>query len=196
MQSSRGFTLLEILLVIGIFLLLLTGVGYLMIGTFQTQRIAFQQLQGQKEGRLVVENFVKEFRRAAASSIGAYPIEQAAASAVTFYSDIDSDTFRERVRYFLEGSNFKKGVIKPSGTPLTYNSTNETITIQAQNILSDQIFSYFDKNYAGTSTPLSFPVNVTQIRLVQINLVIEQNLTVAPGPLTVTSQAQIRNLKE
>lgn len=194
--SKKGFTLIEIVVVMGIFMLLLVGLGYLMLGTFRTQYITFSQLQGQKEARLAVENFVKEARRADASSIGSYLIEQATASAFTFYSDIDADTYREKTRYFLDNKNFKKGVIKPTGTPLTYNSVNEVVTTVAQNVISDQIFSFYDANYDGTTAALTFPVNVTDIRLAQITLKIEQDPYVSPEPLIVTSQVEIRNLKE
>lgn len=194
--SKNGFTLIEILVVLGIFLLLLVGLGYLMLGVFRTQYITFAQLQGQKEARTAVENIVKEARRADVSSIGSYPIEQATAGAFTFYSDIDADTYREKVRYFLDGENFKKGVIKPSGTPLTYNPANELVIILAQNVTSDQIFSFYDENYDGTTAPLSFPVKVTDIRLAKVTLMIEQDPYVSPEPLVVTSQVEIRNFKK
>ena len=193
---KNGFTLIEIVVVLGIFMLLLVGLGYLMLGAFRTQYITFSQLQGQKEARITLENFVKEARRADTSSIGSYLIETAAAGAFTFYSDIDADTYREKVRYFLDGKNFKKGVIKPTGTPLTYNSANEVITTVAQNVISNQIFSFYDENYDGTTSALLFPVNVIDIRLVKIILTIEQDAYVSPEPLVVTSQVEIRNLKE
>jgi prepilin-type N-terminal cleavage/methylation domain-containing protein len=193
---KKGFTLIEILVVLGIFMLLLVGLGYLMLGTFRTQYVTFAQLQGQKEARTALENFVKETRRADTSSIGSYLIETATASVFTFYSDIDADTYREKVRYFLDGKNFMKGVIKPTGTPLTYNSANEVIATVAQNVTSDQIFSYYDENYEGSNGALSFPVNVTEIRLTKITLIIEQDASVSPEPLVVTSQVEIRNLKE
>lgn len=195
-NSKNGFTLIEIVVVLGIFMLLLVGLGYLMLGAFRTQYVTFSQLQGQKEARTALENFVKEARRADTSSIGSYLIETATASAFTFYSDIDADTYREKVRYFLDGENFKKGVIKPSGTPLTYNSADEIITTVAQNVISDQIFSFYDENYDGTTAALTFPVNVTDIRLAKITLTIEQDAYVSPEPLIVTSQVEIRNLNE
>ncbi|MBI5022954.1 MAG: type II secretion system protein [Candidatus Magasanikbacteria bacterium] len=193
---KNGFTLIEIVVVLGIFMLLLVGLGYLMLGTFRAQYITFSQLQGQKEARTAVENFVKEARRADTSSIGSYLIDTATASVFAFYSDIDADTYREKVRYFLDGKNFKKGVIKPTGTPLTYNPVNEVITIVAQNVISNQIFSFYDENYDGTTAALTFPVNVTDIRLAKITLTIEQDAYVSPEPLIVTSQVKIRNLKE
>ncbi|MEK9183223.1 MAG: prepilin-type N-terminal cleavage/methylation domain-containing protein [Patescibacteria group bacterium] len=195
-NRKKGFTLIEILVVLGIFLLLLVGLGYLMLGTFRTQYITFSQLQGQKEARVAVENFVKEARRADVSSIGSFPIEQATAGIFVFYSDIDADTYREKVRYFLDGKNFKKGVIKPTGTPLAYETANEVVTTVAQNIISDQIFSFYDENYDGSTAPLSSPVNVTQIRLAKITLTIERDQYVSPDPLIITSQVEIRNFKK
>ena len=92
--NKNGFTLIEIIVVLGIFMLLLVGLGYLMLGTFRTQYVTFAQLQGQKETRLAVENFIKEARRADASSIGSYPIEQATAS--FYFTAILTLTYREK----------------------------------------------------------------------------------------------------
>lgn len=195
-KNKKGFTLLEIIIVLGIFVLLLTGIGYLMSGTMRTFRITFNQLTAQKEGRQAIAGLIKEARRAAASSIGAYPIEQATTNSFIFYSDIDNDTFRERVRYFLENKQFKKAVIKPSGAPLNYNPANETIIVLVKDVTSVQVFSYYDKNYQGSGSALSFPVNVTEARLIKINLTIEQDPNISPQPITVSGQVQIRNLKE
>ena len=62
--------------------------------------------------------------------------------------------------------------------------------------LDDKIIEeYFDSNYTGTSTPLSQPVQATQVRLIRITVRIEKDPNKSPGPLTATSQVFLRNLK-
>ena len=46
-----------------------------------------------------------------------------------FYANIDSDTLYERVRFWVEGTILKKGVIKPTGVPLDYDLQNEDVTL-------------------------------------------------------------------
>ena len=64
------------------------------------------------------------------------------------------------------------------------------VTTVAQNIISDRFF-LFDENYDGIRAVLTFPVNVTDIRLAKITLTIEQDV-MFPDPLIVTSQVEIR----
>jgi hypothetical protein len=106
---------------------------------------------------------------------------------------------KEQVRYFLQGRDFKKGVIKPTGSPLVYNQGVEQITTlvkDVSNATSTPIFEYFDSSYTGTSSPLATPVQVTKVRLVRINIKIEKDPNRAPAPITVTSQVFLRNLKD
>lgn len=195
-RKKEGFTALEILVALGIFLLIIVSVMEFGQRIFSSNRIIFTQVSNQKEARRIIEDLVKEIRSASVSSVGSYLIAEATPTSFVFYSDIDSDTYREKVRYFLDGVNFKKGVIKPSGTPLTYNPANETIMVAAHDLVAGQTpFSYFDQHYDGTSPPLSFPVNVMDIRLVKATLVIDQKPQISPEPLTVSSQVEIRNLK-
>ncbi|MBI5732128.1 MAG: prepilin-type N-terminal cleavage/methylation domain-containing protein [Candidatus Magasanikbacteria bacterium] len=194
--KRKGFTILEALVSLGIFLLILWGVAAFVSVIFSSQNIIYSQLSSQKEARRAVEDFVKEARNASASSIGSYLVAEAAPASFVFYSDIDSDTFRERVRYFIDGTNLKKGVIKPAGTPLSYNPASETITVAVHDLISgQQPFSYFGKDYNGNSAPLNFPVNVIEVRLVRFSLTIDQKPGFSPLPISVASEVELRNLK-
>ena len=148
-------------------------------------------------GRKILKTISSEIRTIASQSdIGTYPISQASASSFTFYSDIDGDGLKERVRYFLTSTTLQKGVIKPTGSPLSYNSANEIISTRAINETNASIFSYYNKNYDGTTAALSFPVNIPDIRLVKIILTIDDNPNRPPAPLTFSTQVSIRNLKD
>lgn len=155
-------------------------------------------LTAQGEARKVLGIISSEIRTAAPSSTGAYAIAQAATSSVIFYSNIDSDSLKERVRYFLSGTTLKKGVIKPSGNPLSYNPANETVRDVVHDIANGTtpLFSYYDKNYSGTSDPLSDPVSIPAIRLIKATIIVDHYPTRAPGPATFTTQATMRNLKD
>ena len=200
-KKYRGVSLLELIFVIGIFSFLTLAAGSFFIRTFQFDRIIGDQLFGQKEGRRIISEIVNVVRTAETSSVGGYPIGVASTSTLTIYANIDSDTLRERVRYWLEGTNLKKGVLKPTGSPLAY-SGQETVTILAQNVRNNSInlpvFQYYDESYtgSGTSTALTIPVSLTSIRMVRVTVEInKQGGAFTSAPLRVESLTHIRNTK-
>ena len=119
-------------------------------------------------------------------------------SSFTFYSNVDDDSFKERVRYFLDGTTLKKGIIKPSGTPLTYNPADEAVSELIHGVANatTSIFSYYDKNYDGTNQALIEPIDIATVRLVKITIVTDKDPQTPPGPMTLTTQISIRNLKD
>ena len=198
-MSQKGFTLLEVLVAMGIFVLIISSVVEILSFSFKSKNIIWEQLSTQNEGRKTVNDFINELRTAAQSSIGAYSIAAANTSTVTFYSNIDTDSWRERVRYFLSGTTLKKGVLKPSGSPLAYNAANEVVTDIVHDIANrtSSVFYYYGENYNGvtnTST-LSYPIDLTKIRVVGIKLRMEENPNLSPAPLMVEGKTEVRNLK-
>lgn len=196
-NKSAGFTLLEVVVAIGLFAMIIVGVTAFITTTFKSNDVIYNQLSAQKDARNALSTIVKELRNANSSSIGSYLIDTAASSTIVFYSDLNSDTFRERVRYFVSGNLLKKGVISPSGSPLAYNPASEAVTIVARDIIpNSEPFQYFNETYNGNGTGLlAQPVNVTTVRYVRITMVIDQKPNVAPVPLTASAEVEIRNLK-
>jgi len=132
------------------------------------------------------------------SSLGSYPIEIAADNTLVFFTDINDDGLKERVRYFVQGTTLKKGVISPTGSPLAYVSANETFTELVHNLRngSTPVFTYYDTNYNGTTSPLTQPVDISFIRLIKVNMIVDVDPNRSPVPVTVTTQISVRNLKD
>lgn len=195
---SGGFGLVEIIIVIGISAIVFMGVFNFGQGIFSFNSSAQKSLGAQAGARRVLKTFTKELRSASPSSLGAYPIVLASTSALTFFSNIDSDIYKEQIRYFLQGRVLKKGVVKPSGSPLTYNMANEQVYTMIEDIQNGAtpIFEYFDSTYAGTSTPLTQPVAPTSVRLIRITVKIEKDPNKSQGPLIAETQVFLRNLKD
>ncbi len=198
-KNEKGFTLLELLVAMGIFALIIVSVSWIMIDAFRNSRIVWKQLERQGDGRKVLQQVVDEVRRAEQSSTGAYSIESAGANEIRFYANIDKDGYKEKVRFFLTGTDFKRGIIKPSGTPLSYNPVNEQVIILARNVTNlakgVAVFSYHSQNYTGTQSALTQPVTATDVRLVKIFLELEDDPNKTPVALSVQSMVEIRNLK-
>ncbi|EKD43114.1 MAG: hypothetical protein ACD_72C00452G0001, partial [uncultured bacterium] len=144
--NNQGFTMLELIVVIGLFILFSGAITEMMIWGNHSKDVIFEQLSKQNDGRNTIQNFLNDLRRASYSSIGAYPLELAAAQEIVFYSNIDSDSWKERVHYFISGTTLKRGITKPSGTPLTYNSANEVSTIVANDLNNTTtLFLYYSQ---------------------------------------------------
>jgi len=196
--TKRGFGLVEIVVAVAIALAIFLAVFNFGTGIFSFNSNAQKNLSAQSDARRVLKNMVKELRSASPGSLGSYPIALAGTSTLTFFANIDSDAYKEQIRYFVQNKELKKGITKPSGVPLTYNPANEqtVILIRDVNNGANPIFEYFDSTYTGTSTPLVQPVQATKIRLVRITLNIEKDPNKSLGPIIVQSQVFLRNLKD
>lgn len=197
-EAHPGLTLLEAAISIGIFALIAIVIYSLQIDFVNVTRTVTGQLMAQADARKAVTQMIAEIREAAPSDAGSYPVEAAATSSVTFYSNVDSDNSHERVRYFVAGATLKRGVIKAvAGTPPTYPAASETVTDLAGPLVATTtpIFSYYDKSYSGTSSPLASPIDLLAVRLVVVSITVDLT-SKSPVPITVSSAVAIRNLKD
>lgn len=193
---------MEVLVSLGILGIITVSAVYLIIKYFQFNDQVSAKLVLQSEARSITEQMVNEFRKANQSSNGASAIEAADSDSIIFFSNIDADSYLERVRYFIDGINLKKDVIKPSGNPLTYdietdtNTGNETISILSAHIDNGaaDLFEYYDNTYNGSGLPLVFPVDKTQVKMVGINLILKGGTTSNPVSLSVSAKVNLRNL--
>lgn len=198
-HNSRGVTLVELVVAIGIFALLSLGAAEIIIIGFRSNAAIWEHLEVQRDARRAVQQVVNVVRQAETSSVGAYPVAGAGANELIVYSNIDNNGYRERVRFFLDGTTLKKGIITPSGSPLVYETATETITDVANNVtnvsLGTPIFSYYNSVYTGTEAAMVQPVVVGDVRIISVRLILDKNPNVLPGAYDVESFAQIRNLK-
>jgi prepilin-type N-terminal cleavage/methylation domain-containing protein len=147
-----GFSLIEIIVVIFVLGLISVVVVTFQNDVFSLNTRLSNNLTSQSEAKGTLTMMTSEIRAASPSSNGAYPLAEANATSFIFYSNIDKDQLKERVRYFLSDNTLKKGVIKPSENPLVYNPANEVVSEVVHGIVNGAtpIFSYYDKNYDNT----------------------------------------------
>jgi len=197
--SQKGFTLLELVVAIGIFLLLGVGFASILVVSLRTNDIVWNQLESQNDARHVLQEVVDDVRRAESSSIGSYAIVTSTAYEFAFYANVDSDSLREEVRFWLDGDILKKGVTKPAGNPLVYNAANEEVRELAHSVVNItegvNLFEYFDETYEGVGSGLVDPIDMTAIRSVRVSLEIEKDPDKSPEPFHAETFVQIRNLK-
>lgn len=197
MKKNSGFTLIE--LVVAMAITMVVAILFVRLSRSLTDgALRFSgSLVAQQQIQQTLQLMMPEIRSASQSNIGGYPISAAATGTFEFFSDVDRNGTFDKVRYFLNGTTFKKGVVYPTGNPLAYVTSTESVIDVVSNIIpSNQIFTYYDVNATSSlSTPLPSPVDVLRIKTVKVSLVVNQGTVSAPSIVGVEDEATIRNLR-
>lgn len=193
-KKKRGFTILEVVVALAIFALVSGSIVEVYLRSIRQNNSLSGQLSGESEARTLVQNFVNEVRGAQYSSLGTYPLSKASDNEVDFYTNLDGDPAVEQVRYFFVGNILKKGVLKPSGNPLTYVPGNEVVTEVLHYVTTTApIFTYYNSGNANQA--LGQPVALGQVRVVGIYIRIDKNPNVGPVAFSTQTKTEIRSLE-
>ncbi len=195
-SSQQGFTLLEVVIALGITILavsLMTNLG-LDLSNFGSFFGDF--LGSQHEIQSSFQVMSAEFKSTRSSSAGSFSIAVASPTSLIFYSEVDGDNLTERVRYFVDGNILKRGVLKPSGLPLIYDSANEKVSEMIRDLTASSSvpFSYYDKDFTGSENALSYPLDLSAIRVVRVQVSVDKNPKAEPGPISMEVYLTGRNL--
>ena len=198
-QRQAGFTLIELLLGMGIFVALVAAVIALQSLLAQGENFSLSSFLTAENGNSALQTLTSELRNARQSESGSFPIAEANDQQIIFYSNADADEDIERVRYFLQGSEFKKGTINPTGFPAQYPDQTEVIKTVAEFIQngSDPVFYYYNQDWPGdeVNNPLPAPAPLTDISLVKISVRVNEDPAREEGEFTLEPFVQIRSLK-
>lgn len=199
-QKIRGVTVIELIFTLSIFGLVTAALATMFISGLRHSDTLFDQLSAQSDGKKVVETFVRDARKAESSSIGSYAIESAAENELIFFANVDADTLRERVRYTLSGNTVKRGITKPSGEPLRYVTSTETVAEIAHDVQNAAaavpFFTYYGSAYTGSEAPLSSPPTTTAVNAIKVQIELERDPNASPVPFHVESFVRIRNMSD
>lgn len=197
-RIDAGFTFIEVMLAVAIFSIISMAAFSLMANYYRTSDLMSAQMALQSEGRNALSQMINDLRRINQGSTGASAIESASAASFIFYSNIDSDSYFEKVEYAVVGTELKKSATKPDGNPLMYNPANKITIVLSEKIANGAtpFFSYYDNTYAGTGAALPLPADISAIRFVKINLILDDNPAAPTAPLNMEANAALRNLKD
>ena len=192
----RGMTLVEIVVVMAISSIVIVIIVRALATGLPVSKVVMLQVRSTETARLQLKRIAKALREARESDTGSYPLVEVDSQRIIFYSDVDSDTATERIRYELVGTNLERGVIEPSGNPIRYNQNDEETTVVASSVRNggDAVFTYYTGDYPADPTPLS-PTDLTEVKYIQFNLLIDADPLIDPEPVNLISQVQLRNLK-
>lgn len=195
LDKQRGMTMIELMVAISIFTIFMIAASDFIIRGLQSNVFGYEQEDAVANARRAAGVMVEELRRAANSARGDYLFDSVATNTIVFYADTDDDGLTEKIRYFADGIDLKKGSITASGTPPTYSQADEEISTFAiyLNNQSLPIFRYFDTNNLEIANPTA---SKTKIRLIRTTLKINVTPERAPADYFYTADIQIRNLKD
>jgi type II secretory pathway pseudopilin PulG len=192
-DASRGFTFIETLVWISIFTAAMMATVSALLYFYRTNSYAIEQAGAVSSAQRGLEQIMRTIREAAYSSQGAFPIHSIAANDFVFYADIDNDALIERVHFYLDGTDFMRGVAEATGNPPDY-TTGETATAIAEYVRNTAqgitTFRYYDE----LGTEITNYTNWTSVRFVKATLAVNVNTATLPNQLTLDSSAAIRNL--
>lgn len=199
----KGMTIIELLVALSIFILGVAGFSLLFSKTWQQNSYILETGQTSMTASNTLSKMIKDLRQVKQSDNGHFGIKSADDFDLTVYLDDDNDGITEQVHYFLDLTNqqLKKGISKPSGSPLVYPATDQNVQVLANHMVntsSQPIFSYYNENYPGdiVNNPLSIPITLPDVRLIQIHLWINIKPNSAPDNLNLQSFVELRNLNE
>ncbi len=166
----------------------------------QSQIVVWRNYVSVSEANNNVSSLVREVRTAGNGENGAYAVDTAEDSEFTFYSDYDFDGVAERVRYFLDGTDFSKGVTEPSGFPVSYPQVDEKVKVLSENVRNDTtpIFYYYNSEWPEdtVNNPLSTPASPSDVKLVRIYIRLNTAPNAPDKDYILESYSQVRMLKE
>lgn len=192
--ANSGMTLIELLVAIAILIGVTIFIGGYVLNVLNFQNYLSPVLSTQQELQFTLTDMNMNLRTMNYSSLGGYPIAAVSSSSITFFSDIYGNGIYEQVRYFMTSSTLQRGIVIPTGNPLTYNQANEVVVDALHNIVStSSIFSYYDSNYSGSEAPMSSPIDISKIKVIGFSVAVQQSNQ--PTPLYADLKVTPRNIR-
>jgi prepilin-type N-terminal cleavage/methylation domain-containing protein len=196
MKAQKGFTLVEILMVVVIVGMIGPVMLGFLYGSFQLNSRINGQILNQQHARYLLSHLKGELREVQQGAGNQYPIEVCNALDIEYYADLDQDNAIEKVRYYVDGFDLKRTLTNPTedGDYLLSGSEEKLIMGNVLNDAEHPLFTYYNSSFTGSEAPLSYG-NCIEARLVEINVRIDTEIELDPGAFEVRSYVAFRNLK-
>jgi hypothetical protein len=182
-----------------IFAAVVAGVAGFSAYYFSNYAFSFEENQQIGLAQNALTSMIREIREARSGDDGSWPIVQTDDNTFVFYSDVTNDGRTDRVRYFIQGTELRKGIIQPTNVPVSYPQANEKIYIIATSIdlSGGPIFKYYNGNWPAdtANNPLIVSNRLLNTRYVSVYLKINRTQNFAAQPFELSSGVTIRSLK-
>lgn len=197
-SAEIGFTLIEVIVVIGLNTLLLLVITNSIASIYKLNSYTFEQANEIEAARRGLGVWVRDAREMTAAANGSYPVALLENNRIGFYSDINRDNSVEYVEYSLASTTLIKRTYTPSGYPAVYSTTTpnttEIMSEYVQNSLQGiSLFKYYDANGVLLASPSAM---LTDVRYITIKIIVNIDPMRSPGEFMLQSSAAPRNLKD
>lgn len=182
-------------MVVGMFTVLSLAIFNAIDAFYRFNAYTIAQAYQVENARRGVEFMVRDLREMTYADDGTFPIVSMGTSSIQFFSDIDRDDSVELVEYRLSSTTLYKYIFDAAGDPPSYSTTTpdqtRIISEYVQNFVeSTNIFGYYDANGVQTTATST----VTDVRYVDVQLIINIDPVRDPGQFMLRSSASLRNL--
>lgn len=198
--ENSGFTLIEVLIAVGILSGLILAVSFFGLDIFEFQLFLGDTFIVQNEINITLVSMGVDIRGMGPSDNGSYPMESASSGSLVFFSDIDGDGSFERIRYFVSNGSLNRGIIEPTGNPAAYFPVDEVVKELVHDVIlppiaGQPLFSYFDRNFDGSQPAMPEPIDINQVRLVRATITADKSPQDLQGRINYSATMLIRNLR-
>ncbi len=195
-RQEKGFTLVEMIVVLALYSIIMFIVLNSIASFYRFNAYAIAQSYQITNARQGVELMVRDLREMTYADDGTFPLVLMEDDRIGFFSDIDRDNSVEYVEYRLASTTITKRIFNATGTPPVYSTTTPDTTVilseYVQNALqSAPVFVYYDE--AGNKATATS--TITDIRYVQVSVIVNIDPIRDPGEFLLRSSASLRNLK-
>ena len=194
-HNIRGFTLVEMLVVIFITGIVGIAINSMVVNFYKTNAYLLEETKAIDSAHRGLSTSFIDLREASYGDDGSYPIRSVSTSSITFFSDVDNDGVVEKIRLYLLNGSFYRGVTESTSTPPTYVGQPElttTIANYVRNSTTTPIFRFYDVN--GTLISSS-TVPIASIASISTSLMVDLNPLRAPDILILQETATLRNIR-
>lgn len=196
-SNQTGMTLIEMLVLIGVYTVLMLAITLSIMNLYQTNSYAFAQANEIDNARRGVTQWYQDVREMVTGEDGTYPVAVIDQQRFGYYSDTDQDDLVEYVEYVLATTTLSKYTYNATGSPAVYDLTTpntvENLSYYVQNInQATSTFFYYDNagNRLSSTSPL------IDVRYIEMQLIINIDPTRSPGEFMLRSSVAPRNLKD
>jgi Tfp pilus assembly protein PilE len=195
-KCLRGFTFVETIVVLALFTIMMLVIMESVTSFYRLNGYTIAQTYQVDHARRGVEQLVRDLREMTFADDGTFPLAIMEDTEVGFFSDIDRDNSVEYISYILATTTLTKYVYNATGTPTSYNlgTPDQTFIISeyVQNDIQNvPIFVY----YGEEGLPATATTTVTDIRYVQVSVIVNIDPVRDPGEFMLRSSASLRNLE-
>ena len=196
-QTKRGMSYVESIVVIALFTILMFAVMQSIASFYRYNAYTIAQTFQVSNARKGVESLVRDLREMTFADDGTFPLVNMSDHEIGFFSDIDKDDSVEYVEYELASTTLYKRIYNATGSPPVYATTTPesilTISEYVQNQLQSRpTFTYYDLN----GLPATATTTVTDIRYIDVTVIVNIDPVRDPGEFMLRSSAALRNLVE